>query len=428
MKQKILSALVIFLLHVGFCKMLFAQEANVLRSIEFEGLKKNKETYLATRIESRPGQVINDSLITEDVQRLKNTIGIGQATARLDTSLENNNTHLIFTVQEVRTLLPIINFGGVTDNLWFQIGFKDINWLGKGHNLTAFYQNNDGRHTGEVFYRIPQFLKSNWGGSASFRRWASQEPLFFPEGTVNYDYTNTSIALSAIRNFGFHRQLEFGGSVFVENYRKSEEQFLSEPPGPAEATETKTLLRLDYREDFLKYDFFYQSGLTWSLTAQNVYSVTEQVWFNSLQFNAREYIRLGKKINLAIRFQAGIATNNDTPFAPFVADNFVNLRGVGNRIDRGTAQVVLNTEFRQTVLHTPKWGIQLVAFSDIGTWRNPGGQLDDLISSENFKTFFGGGVRIIYPKVHGAVIRIDYGVGAFNKQTRGLVVGFGQYF
>jgi len=124
----------------------------------------------------------------------------------------------------------------------------------------------------------------------------------------------------------------------------------------------------------------------------------------------------------------GIATNNDTPFAPFVADSHTNIRGIGNRIDRGTAQVVLNTEYRHTLSESKKWGVQAVVFSDTGTWRNPGGVLKDLLDPDQFRQFLGGGFRVIYNKVYGAVLRVDYGIDVFNKDQRGLVIGLGQYF
>ncbi len=75
----------------------------------------------------------------------------------------------------------------------------------------------------------------------------------------------------------------------------------------------------------------------------------------------------------AARLRFGIATNNDTPFAPFVLDSYINIRGSGNRIERGTAALILNLEFRQTFFETAKFGGQLVAFSDTVFWRNPEG-------------------------------------------------------
>jgi hypothetical protein len=42
-----------------------------------------------------------------------------------------------------------------------------------------------------------------------------------------------------------------------------------------------------------------------------------------------------------------LASNSKSPFAPLRFNN-INLRGVGNIIDRGTGTVVLNSEYRHT--------------------------------------------------------------------------------
>jgi len=74
------------------------------------------------------------------------------------------------------------------------------------------------------------------------------------------------------------------------------------------------------------------------------------------------------------------------------------------------------------------WGVQGVAFSDFGTWRNPGGELMDLVEGDLLRQYLGLGFRLIYQKVYSAVLRVDYGVDVFNKESRGLVIGLGQYF
>jgi hypothetical protein len=142
------------------------------------------------------------------------------------------------------------------------------------------------------------------------------------------------------------------------------------------------------------------------------------------------YRLVGQRGNLALRLRAGVSTNVNSPFAPFVLDSQVNIRGSGNRIDRGTAQLILNLEYRHTAWHDrrDRFAIQLVGFSDLGTWRNPGGEFDDLWNEQNLRHFLGGGLRLISLQAFNALIRIDYGVDVFNPNERGVVVGFGQYF
>ena len=78
-----------------------------------------------------------------------------------------------------------------------------------------------------------------------------------------------------------------------------------------------------------------------------------------------------------------MSSNENTPFAPFALDNNVNLRGVGILVDRGTGSFVLNTEYRHTI-YDKKWlAIQTNVFTDFGSWRNPGGKLNDFFQEEN---------------------------------------------
>ena len=120
----------------------------------------------------------------------------------------------------------------------------------------------------------------------------------------------------------------------------------------------------------------------------------------------------------------------NSPFAPFVLDSQVNIRGSGNRIDRGTAQLILNLEYRHTVWmdRRERFAAQVVGFSDLGTWRNPGGELSDLVASENIRHFVGAGLRVLSLKAYNAALRVDYGVDVRNTKQRGVVLGFGQYF
>lgn len=413
---------------IGMISGLIAQEnaSMTIDQLQFEGLKKTQSSFLLHFLKSRPGTSITEKSIQKDIQMLKNISGIGNANYRLDST--GKETKLIYQIQEVKTLLPIVNFGGIKGNLWYQVGFTDINWRGKGQSLSGYYQNNDRRHSGQIFYKIPWYRGKPWGFSASLTKWSSREPVFFSEGTVNYDYDNNSIALSLIRHFGFYRNLELGGTFFIEKYTKSELQFLDTPPGPATFRQPKYLSKLEYSENFLNYHLFYLKGYSWRLAMQNVYNTVDKNWFNTVQFQGKSFKRFGHRGNLAMRLRLAISTNNETPFAPFVVDSHVNLRGVGNRIDRGTGQVVFNAEYRHTVYNSSRWAGQIVAFSDIGTWRNPGGNFSDLYDNENFRHFIGGGFRIIYQKVFGAILRVDYGFDVFNKNQNGIVIGLGQYF
>ena len=239
-----------------------------------------------------------------------------------------------YTVSEIRTLLPILNFGGIEDNVWYQVGFTDNNWLGKGHTINTYYQNSDSRHSGEIFYSIPQLGKSRWGITGTLSRWASVEPLFFPGNvTVSYNYDFNNVGLTGIYQLQHNKKIEFGGSYFVERYQKLESTSQVELPGPDQLTQPKILARINYSEDYIRYFAYQQEGFAWTAFLNYVRNFNDNTNFTSLILQAKYFHMPNKLLNIAVRARFAISDNDNSPFAPFVVDSHVNLRGVGNRID-----------------------------------------------------------------------------------------------
>lgn len=392
----------------------------------FQGLKKTKVHYLLDILKPEIDSPTPLRKIQQDLITLKNLPSIAHASYTIDTL--PNTIHVTYHIEERKTALPIINFGGIKDNVWFSAGFIENNFRGRGDLLIAYYQNNNGRHAGQVFYRKPRIIGSDWGYSASIHKWSSQEPVFFAQGTVQYYYDNNGVGLSLLRNIGLRNRIELGGTYFIESYEKTSNQILENPPGPENFSIHKYLTKLQIKSTYLEYDFFYLSGFETILNYQHVLNFDDKSGFNSLQWQGRMFLRPSDRLNLAFRLKLAVSTNEDTPFAPFVADSHVNIRGIGNRIDRGTAQAVLNIEARYTVFHHQYWSSQIVAFADNGTWRNPGGSLRDIFDSSQFRQFVGLGFRVNYQKVFGATLRVDYGVDLYNVNQKGVVIGLGQYF
>lgn len=409
-------------------KMQGQQESDTrIETISFHGIEKNKEAYLRLFSQSQIGESLSDSLLLEDIQRLKNIPSIGDVSYVLDTI--DQSIDLVFQIEETKTLFPIVNFGSVKNNTWFQLGFSDLNWRGNGSLLSVTYQNRDSRyHGGQIYYRAPRLRGSDWGFSATLNKTASLEPLFFEKGVVDYEYSNHKFGASLIKEFGFQKQLEFGGTYFVENYLRRQNTFPEYPIGPESLKQSKFLTKLEFTNNSIDYHYFYLKGIYWKAALQNVYTFSDETWFQSFQLSGRYFSRVGEEANLALRFIGGIATNNDSPFAPYVVDSHTNLRGVGSRAARGTAQLFINLEYRKTIHETKEWGVQLVSFLDVGTWREPGSGFDNFFAPGQFKQFIGGGFRLIYKEYYDAVLRVDYGINIQDILQRGVIVGFGQYF
>ena len=392
-----------------------------LTHVQFKGLKKTSEPFLLRFIESRPGQVFDSLQVAEDITALRNL----QLFASLDYELieKVKEVHLVFQCEEIITVIPFLDFGGVRGNRYVQAGVIDFHFRGKANHLGGFYR-YDGRHSYQVFYKNPYVQNSPWGYSVSFLNLATREPLFFEGDRINYLYNNRTLEVLGRYEFEFGHNLQLGGAFLHEIFEQNEEQL--NPHVPEEANLQKWILKLDYQYQRLNYYNEFVSGFSQQFMAETVLSgeIYESFW--KLLSISRYFQRIGPYGNLGIRFRAGLSPNTGSPFVPFVLDSYVNIRGAGNRVARGSAELVLNFEYRHSLwMRHHQGAVQGVVFTDLGTWQFPG---TSLLFSEDWTLFSGVGVRLHLFKAYNFILRADYGFNMRDLNYHGLVLGVGQYF
>jgi hypothetical protein len=397
--------------------------AQVIDSIAISGFKKMDSTYLARFIYTRIDSSIDSNIINNDLNRLKSLPGIYNA--HYNIKKKKGKTVLEFHIKEQRTLLPTGDFGLTDDSYWIGAGIVESNFSGRGIYFYGFYQYYD-RHSVFLNLEIPYLFNTKWGINTYIKKWSTNEPLYFNKNKVIYEYDNNSLELTTRYEFEHDHSIEFGGSVLLETYTKKAGQNIATAPEMVD--KDKILAKIIYRKKKLKYHFFYLDGVANQLFVENVSTVNEEVLYPVIFNELKIYHRATPKINLAWRLKTGLSRNKNSPFSPFVLDSYVNIRGVGNRVDRGTGTIVLNAEYRHTLYENPTGAIQSVVFTDLGSWRNPGGSFQDFVNHHNIKTFAGAGLRFIYKKAYDAVLRIDYGIDMMHPGYGGWVIGVGQYF
>ncbi|MEQ9098717.1 MAG: POTRA domain-containing protein [Imperialibacter sp.] len=406
------------ILNISICFISDAQE--VIESIEIKGIKRTEEQYLRQFIYSRQGETYDSLKVENDRQRLANLPTIGEVSVTY--ILETGAYRLTFTCSELLSVEPIFGLGKSYKNFWCRVGVQDSNISGKGHELIAYYQYYD-RHSAVLKYRLNRIHGTPWSFTSSLTKWSTIEPITIDGSDGTYDYDNLNLGISSIRHFSFQQSLEVGVSGLDEKYMERDDN------GNKKALMFRRAglqAKAAFTSNYLNYNLFYIKGWFNQLNVQTIdrFASTERfdLFFNDLKFFSKPY----KSANIAVRLRIGLSTNVNRPFAPFVLDNFVNIRGVGNRVDRGTGSVVLNAEFRQTIFDGNKIAGQGVVFTDLGTWRLPGGNFKDFTMSKNMKSFSGAGLRLIYKHGFDTVLRIDYGHDF--RESGDFVFGIGQYF
>ncbi|PCJ98831.1 MAG: outer membrane protein assembly factor [Flavobacteriaceae bacterium] len=419
------KGITIFLLLLSF--NMFGQD-NVVAEVLIQGNKRTKSSFVKKIIQVKEGFALDSVLLKEDIVLLKRLPSISNATFKVYYEEKDfKGVKVIYTLEENFTLIPYANlFTSSNDDFAYRIGLQEFNVLGRNIISGVFYQKDIYSSYG-VNLRIPYLFGRKWGLTLNYSNLTTQEPVFFNSATADYKYNNESFEILALHEFNTANGVAFGLNFFTEDY--SYLFGITSAEVPQQLKVNKYLYKLIYDYDRINYHYQYLSGFRSRLNLQYVHSMDENLPDFVIGFNDfMHYSRHGERGNWASRLRLGMASNVKTPFAPFTVDNNINIRGVGNTIDRGTAAIVLNTEFRYSLVDKDWFVLQGNVFVDAGTWRNPGGTLEDFLDQENLRVYPGIGLRFMHKRIFNAIFRIDYGYGITKNASKGIVFGIGQYF
>ncbi len=423
MKQPIQDKIA-FILLLLLCFYGHTQEAKIVE-FKLQGNHKTKASALLKLIDIEKGSVLDSLLIEKDIKVLKRLPSIAHAYYQVHE--KENGYEVIYGVEENFTIIPSANiFTTNDDEFAFRIGLYEFNLFGQNITLGATYQNDIYSSYGANL-RAPYLFSKKLGLALNYRNLTTEEPVFLDSGTADYKYNNTSYEILGLYQFNLQNRIEAGVNYFNEDYEYKRGATADDTPQDFDVD--KLLYKLIYEYNNLDYDFQYVSGFKSTANFQYVISTEDVLPDFLIGWNDFFYYhRIGKRGNWASRLRLGLASNDDSPFAPFAVDNNLNIRGVGNTIDRGTGVIVLNTEYRHTVYEKDWFVLQSNVFVDGGSWRNPGGDFGDFGDTQNFRVYPGVGLRFIHKKIFNAIFRIDYGYGVTEDSTNGFVFGIGQYF
>ncbi|PQB03518.1 POTRA domain-containing protein [Aureitalea marina] len=400
--------------------------SQTVEEILVENNKKTRTSFIRKISSVRKGITLDSTQLDEDVRRLKQLPGIAHAYYKVNRTT-SGNVEVVFGVEENFTIIPSANFYTTNDDEFaYRLGLYEFNALGRNIIVGGYFQRDIFNSFG-LGLRAPYLFSRKLGISVFYQDLTTLEPVFLDQGAADYRYNNTGIEVLGLYEPSLRHRISAGVNFFAEDYSYLEGA--TDPDVPQGLNVDKVLFKGIY--EYNKVDFYYYllNGFKNELNLQYVISSDQVlpdffIWRNDFIY----YKRVGEKGNWANRLRIGLATNSDSPFAPFAVDNNLNIRGVGNTIDRGTGSIVLNTEFRYTLFEKKWFVLQGNAFIDSGSWRNPGGDLSDFGDNQNLRVYPGLGVRFIHKFIFNTVFRIDYGYGITKDATRGFVFGIGQYF
>ncbi len=403
----------------------FSQELRVA-DVKVQGNKRLKAAFVKKISTLEAGAILDSTVIEKDIKRLKRLPSVSHAYYQVFYSHENQY-NVFYNIEENFTLIPSVNVYTTNDNEFaYRVGLYEFNLFGRNIAFGGFYQKDIYSSYG-INFRAPNLFGQKVGLALNHQNLITEEPIYLENGVADYKYANKAIEVLGLYAFNFNHRIEAGINFFTEEYEYK--SGASSPSVPMALDIKKLMYKGIYEYDNLNYFYQYVSGFKSTFNLQYVRARNDDASDFLIGWNDFFYFkRFGARGNWATRLRLGLSTNDDSPLAPFSVDNNLNIRGVGNTIDRGTGSIVLNTEYRHTLLEKNWFVLQGNAFVDAGSWRTPAGDLSDFADKDNIRIYPGIGIRFMHKKIFNAIFRIDYGVGITKDATHGLVFGIGQYF
>ncbi|MFT5821387.1 MAG: outer membrane protein insertion porin family [Crocinitomix sp.] len=398
----------------------------VLETITFEGATKTNVKYLTALIDCKVGEELDTTTLAKDLQTLKNL----NLFFSVDHSVKiqaAGNAHLVFIIEEAVYLYPIISVSGFKDQFKFQAGANQINFLGKAQSIGFLYQYYD-RHSLSLFYTAPKHSNGKTGHEVALAKYSTVEPLYFQDTASSFNFDNYSVSLGGFYWLGKKLRLGLGGMYMWEQYEQIDNVDIGYQDDLFSFNKYQIRFKTDYEGINQHYEF--RDGISASFFSEMIQTkdVPEASFFKATT-RVKYFKRIGKRGNFGIQNQLGISTNNDSPFAPFVLDGFINVRGIGNRVERGTAEFVINAEYLHTVFNKKYFIAQVAAFSDYGALRAPGASIGSIFEEQKTNLYAGLGIRLHSRFIYKTIFRFDFSTKIIqNDKKVAFTFGLGQFF
>ncbi len=397
-------------------------------SIAVENLRRTKSDYILQWVRVEPGDSVSKEAILADVQELKDLNLFFDVSWKMDTV--KGKSVLCYIIDEARYVYPSFGNVGSSQNINFSVGVTDINFLGRGQHFGALYRFYD-RHSGKIFHSAPVHRNGKTGHSIVLGTYASVEPLYFDEGSRDFNFDNYHVSAEGMYWLKRNWNVSLGGMYMYERY-----QNISDSVGFFD-------MMIENGQRFAFHKYQVRGGTQWRrinyhherregimnrVHAEYIQTFGFQQPFVKVTNDLRWFKLIGERGNLAIRNRLGIATNNEGPFAPFLIDNYENIRGSGNRVARGTAEIIFNFEYHHSVWDNKWFTLQSTVFSDVGTLRAAGWNFRNFVNESMIYRYAGLGLRLHSKWLYRTIIRFDYSFNLADLNQGAFVVGFGQYF
>lgn len=420
---------VLFLLMVLGLVSLLSAQTEKLSYFGLDGYRKTHPSYFRNFVFSETGNQLDTALLSQDVKNLWNTNLFSAVHYELFDTLGGTGARIV--VREKWSAYPAGNGGIIDENFWVEVGWRDNHLIGRGIRAMLLARYYD-RLAIRGFFQAPYWFGKGWGMESNWEFGRTFEPIEALPGEW-VEFNQDRILVNAMVSYALqpNNLLYFGFEYEQLEFSERDASLLPPVFSPRRQQKIQLLVRhhTRYHLDILEQ---YLTGWSNEIVVKSAFIEDRIPGISSrlypfLQNDFKLFLRPWKTGNIGARVRVGVAENDQSVFAQFIQDSFLNARGIGNKPYRGTAELTGNFELRQTIYDRHWIALQSVVFFDYSAVRPPAGTFNEMFQPGQSFQFAGIGGRIFFKNAFDFILRADYGIG-LNNGRHGFVLGLGQYF
>ncbi len=396
----------------------------VLHSVGIQGHKRTRVVFIEHFIVAKSGVPVDSAALDESVRNILNTNLFAAAEWSLKDTL--GQVQAVIDLKEKWTVYPTASWGVIDDNFWVEAGWRDNHFLGRGIRYSIVLRYYD-RFAVEGNYRAPYWFGRNLGMEANWFFGRTVEPIQLNDHHERFNQDRQMFNLLGSYALKPNNLLFAGYEYELSEYQNRDGAPESFAADFNEVQRKHQMVLRHHNRNHFNILEQYVTGWANDVVLKSAFVSDGGRWYPFFRNDFKVFFKPWNSGNIGNRLRMGVAENHPSVFAPFIQDSFLNVRGIGNKPFRGTAELTNNLELRQTIYNHRLVALQAVAFCDYSVVRPPGGNFEDMFHANNNRLFAGVGGRIFFKRGFDFILRMDYGFSLTDGKG-GFVLGAGQYF
>ena len=386
----------------------------MIESIAIDGNDVTREYVITRELNSKPGTVLNEKVLSKDLRRVFNLGFFSNVTPNFDAGSAPDKVILILNVKESKT--NTINFGGGYGETEGWFGFVDLsagNIFGTGQSAMIRGQQGQLQSTYQLRYTYPWLFPKQLGDrvSVTLRRWLTQGQNIYLLQTdqTNGVYNGWDVSFSKPITDEWSTSLTIGAQRAVPTLEGTFD--------PYDQTTVGISASYDTRDNWMNpatgqyYVFAFEQGWKYA-------TIEGKTTFSKYSIDLNQFIKVVDNQTIAAHLGMGLGLGNIPVGEIYYVGGANTVRGYEpSQAKIGKRKLLANLEYRLTFNDM----FQGVLFYDWGdAWDTGGFNPSDFISGKGF------GIRLNTPM---GPIRLDYGIGDNKAFAEGVLhFSIGQAF